>query len=233
MPVTECGQFCRVIVEQKMDIHIDNTEVRVLGSLLEKEMATPDYYPLSLNSLVNACNQKSNREPVVDYDETTVVRALDSLREKGLVRQSNVSRVPKYEQNFTGPNRLVNREAAILCILLLRGPQTIGEIRGRTERLYKFAGLDEAEETVNALVDLGYVIKLPRQAGRKEFRFAHLLAGEPVLSASVPVPRPETATLEVRAVDERIATIAEELQELRREVRELRQAFADFKNQFE
>jgi len=216
-----------------MDMDLNTTEVRVLGSLLEKEMATPDYYPLSLNSLVNACNQKSNREPVVDYDETTVVRALDSLKEKGLVRQSNVSRVPKYEQNFTGPNKLINREAAILCILLLRGPQTIGEIRGRTERLYKFSGLDEAEEAVNTLIDLGYVIKLSRQPGRKEFRFAHLLAGEPVPPASAHVPRPEAATIEVRAVDERIATLAEELQGLRREVQELRQAFADFKNQFE
>jgi uncharacterized protein YceH (UPF0502 family) len=216
-----------------MDIHLDATEVRVLGSLLEKEMATPDYYPLSLNSLVSACNQKSNRDPVVDYDELTVVRALDSLREKGLVRQSNVSRVPKYEQNFTGPNKLVTREAAILCILLLRGPQTIGEIRGRTERLYKFAGLDETEDTLSSVVDLGYAIKLPRQPGRKEFRFAHLLAGEPVLPASETVPRQEAATLEVRAVDERIAALAEELQELRREVQELRQAFADFKGQFD
>jgi uncharacterized protein YceH (UPF0502 family) len=216
-----------------MEIHLNATEVRVLGSLLEKEMATPDYYPLSLNGLVNACNQKSNREPVVDYDETTVVRALDSLNEKGLVRQSNVSRVPKYEQNFTGPNKLVNREAAIICIILLRGPQTIGEIRGRTERLYRFAGLDETEETINALIDLGYVMKLPRQPGHKEFRFAHLLTGDPVLSAGAPVSRPEAATLEVRAVDERIAALAEELQELRREVQELQQAFADFRGQFD
>ena len=216
-----------------MDILLDAVEVRVLGSLLEKEMATPDYYPLSLNSLVAACNQKSNRDPVVDYDETTVVRALDGLREKGLVRQSNISRVPKYEQNFTGPNKLVGREAAILCVMLLRGPQTIGEIRGRTERLYRFAGLDEVEDTLNALVDLGYVVKLPRQPGRKEFRFAHLLAGEPVVPASETHPRPEAATLEVRAVDERIAALAAELQELRQEVEELRQAFTDFKVQFD
>jgi uncharacterized protein YceH (UPF0502 family) len=216
-----------------MDIILDATEVRVLGSLLEKEMATPDYYPLSLNSLTNACNQKSNRDPVVDYDETTVVRALDGLKEKGLARQSNVSRVPKYEQNFTGPNKLVTREAAILCVLLLRGPQTIGEIRGRTERLYKFAGLDEAEDAVDALVDLGYVVRLPRQPGRKEFRFAHLLAGEPALPDSDTLSRPEAATLEVRAVDDRIAALAEEMQELRGEVRELRQAFTDFKGQFD
>ena len=216
-----------------MDIRLNATEVRVLGSLLEKEMATPDYYPLSLNSLTSACNQKSNRDPVVDFDETTVVRALDSLKEKGLVRQSNISRVPKYEQNFTGPNKLVNREAAVLCILLLRGPQTIGEIRGRTERLYKFTGLNETEETVNALIDLGYAVKLPRQPGRKEFRFAHLLAGEPVMPESDTAPAPEPATLEVRAVDERITALADELQELRGEVRKLQQAFADFKGQFD
>lgn len=216
-----------------MDIFLNAIEVRVLGSLLEKEMATPEYYPLSLNGLTSACNQKTNRDPVVGYDEKTVVRALDSLKEKGLARQSNVSRVPKYEQNLTGPNKLINREAAALCTLLLRGPQTSGEIRGRTDRLYKFAGLDEVMDTLNTLIDLGYVAKLPRQPGRKEFRFAHLLAGEPVLPGSDIVPQPEAAILEVRAADERVAALAEDLQELRREVQELKQAFFDFKDKFD
>ena len=109
-----------------MDILIIDTEVRVLGCLMEKEIATPDYYPLSLNALTNACNQKSNRDPIVDYDEETVVRALEGLKEQQLTRQSNVSRVPKFEQSFTVSHKLVKREAAVLCVLLLRGPQTVG-----------------------------------------------------------------------------------------------------------
>jgi hypothetical protein len=212
---------------------LTETEVRVLGSLMEKEMATPEYYPLSLNALTNACNQKSNRHPVVSYDDTTVVRALDDLKEKGLARQSNVSRVPKYEQNFVVPRNLVRREAAVVCILLLRGPQTIGEIRGRTERLYQFADLEEADETLSSLIELGYVAKMPRQPGRKESRYAHLLAGEPKFIEQEMIASLEPATLEVRAADEKTAELAESVQALRSEVEELKQAFFDFKKQFE
>jgi uncharacterized protein YceH (UPF0502 family) len=216
-----------------MEILLTDTEARVLGSLMEKEMATPEYYPLSLNSLTNACNQKSNRNPVVNYDETTVVRALDSLKEQGIARQSNVSRVPKYEQNLTGPQNLVRREAAILCILLLRGPQTIGEIRGRTERLYKFGDLEEAMETLDSLMDLGYIARLPRQPGRKESRYAHLLSGQPEIVEYDVAPRPEPATLEVRAADEKITELTESVEKLRAEVEDIRQAFVEFKKQFE
>jgi hypothetical protein len=216
-----------------MEIRLTETEVRVLGSLMEKEMATPEYYPLSLNALTNACNQKSNRHPVVSYDDTTVVRALDDLKEKGLARQSNVSRVPKYEQNFVVPRNLVRREAAVVCILLLRGPQTIGEIRGRTERLYQFADLEEADETLSSLIELGYVAKMPRQPGRKESRYAHLLAGEPKFIEQEMIASLEPATLEVRAADEKTAELAESVQALRSEVEELKQAFFDFKKQFE
>lgn len=216
-----------------MEIMLTETEVRVLGSLMEKEMATPEYYPLSLNALTNACNQKSNRHPVVSYDDTTVVRALDDLKEKGLARQSNVSRVPKYEQNFVVPRNLVRREAAVVCILLLRGPQTIGEIRGRTERLYQFADLEEADETLSSLIELGYVAKMPRQPGRKESRYAHLLAGEPKFIEQEMIASLEPATLEVRAADEKTAELAESVQALRSEVEELKQAFFDFKKQFE
>ena len=118
-----------------MDILLNDIEVRVLGSLMEKSMATPEYYPLSLNGLTNACNQKSNRDPVVSFDEPTVVRALDSLREKQLVVLSASSRVPKYAEIFSETHKLVKREAAFIMVLLLRGPQTLGELRGRTERV--------------------------------------------------------------------------------------------------
>jgi uncharacterized protein YceH (UPF0502 family) len=216
-----------------MDILISDTEVRVLGSLMEKEMATPDYYPLSLNGLMNACNQKSNRNPVVEYTEKTVEEALAGLKEKGLVRQSNVSRVPKFEQNFTIPHKLVNREAAVLGVLLLRGPQTVGEIRGRTERLYKFAGLEETEETMGSLADLGYVVQLPRQPGCKESRYMHLLAGEPMVEQEVDTPPGPVTVVRSRGGDERIAALAEEMDELRRELQELKQAFIEFKGQFD
>jgi uncharacterized protein YceH (UPF0502 family) len=215
-----------------MDILISDPEVRVLGSLMEKEITTPDYYPLSLNALTNACNQKSNRDPVVVYDEKTVVRALDGLKEQQLARQSNVSRVPKYEQNFTRPRNLVDREAAIVCVLLLRGPQTVGEIRGRTERLYKFAGLEEVEETLGSLEELGYIRKLPRQPGRKESRYAHLLSGEPE-TASVGLARPEAAVLEVQAENETMARFEEELTVLRKDFEELKADFLDLKSQLE
>jgi uncharacterized protein YceH (UPF0502 family) len=215
-----------------MDILISDPEVRVLGSLMEKEITTPDYYPLSLNALTNACNQKSNRDPVVVYDEKTVVRALDGLKEQQLARQSNVSRVPKYEQNFTRPRNLVDREAAIVCVLLLRGPQTVGEIRGRTERLYKFAGLEEVEETLGSLEELGYIRKLPRQPGRKESRYAHLLSGEPE-TASVGLARPEAAALEVQAENETMARLEEELTVLRKDFEELKADFLDLKSQLE
>jgi uncharacterized protein YceH (UPF0502 family) len=216
-----------------MDILLADTEVRVLGCLLEKEMATPEYYPLSLNGLMNACNQKSNRNPVAGYDEYTVEEAVAGLKEKGLVRQSNVSRVPKYEQNFTIPRKLVNREAAVLCVLLLRGPQTVGEIRGRTERLYKFAGLEETEETVGSLADLGYVVQLPRQPGRKESRYMHLLAGEPMVEQEGDTRPGPVTIVRSRGVDERIAALAEEVDELGRELQVLKQAFAEFKGQFD
>lgn len=215
-----------------MDILLSETEARVLGSLMEKEMATPDYYPLSLNALTNACNQKSNRDPVVAYDEKTVVRALEGLKEKQLARQSNVSRVPKYEQNFTRPRNLVGREAAVLCVLLLRGPQTVGEVRGRTERLYRFAGLEEVEETLVNLEELGYARKLPRQPGRKESRYAHLLAGEPPIIDEI-VCRPEAATLEVQAESEKIARLEQEMEALRQDFEELKAAFLELKSQLE
>jgi uncharacterized protein YceH (UPF0502 family) len=122
----------------KLDTILNDKEVRVLGCLIEKRMATPEYYPLTLNALTNACNQKSSRNPVVIYDEETVLQAVDGLKEKQLAWQSNLSRVAKYEERFVRDLNLNNQEAAVICLLMLRGPQTVGEIKGRTERLYRF-----------------------------------------------------------------------------------------------
>ncbi|WDT81786.1 MAG: YceH family protein [Candidatus Manganitrophus sp.] len=160
-----------------MDFVLTDAEVRVLGCLIEKEMATPDYYPLSLNALQNACNQTSNRDPVVSYDEKTVAEALEALKTKRLVTQDQLGRVPKYSELFLKSANLVQREAAVLCVLMLRGAQTVGEIRGRTGRLHSFASLEEAQKTLQTLEEWGYVALLPRQPGRKESRYAHLLSG--------------------------------------------------------
>jgi uncharacterized protein YceH (UPF0502 family) len=214
-----------------MDILLNDIEVRVLGSLLEKSMTTPDYYPLSLNALTNACNQKSNREPVVAFDEASVVRALDSLREKQLAMLSTSSRVPKYSEIFVNIRKLVKREAALLMVLMLRGPQTIGELRGRTERVYRFEDLAEVEATLDELAESGYVTKLPRMAGRKESRYAHLLAGE--VEIETVVPRPEPATVIVRAENDRITELEEELQKLRHDFDVLQIAFETFRKEFE
>ncbi len=206
---------------------LDAAEVRVLGSLLEKEIATPEYYPLSLNALVNACNQKSNREPVVSYDEDTVERALEGLRAKGLaVRMTGGdSRVPKHGQRLTEKLNLGRREAALLCVLLLRGPQTVGELRGRTERLYSFDDLEGVEGTLAHLSEQGLVTKLPRQSGSREARYAHLLAGE--VEATEPAAAPASAPPAARAPahEERIAALERELTELRHQFDEFRKRF--------
>lgn len=216
------------------DHKLNETEARVLGALMEKEMATPEYYPLSLNALVNACNQKSNRHPVVAFDDATVVRAIDSLREKQMVVMSQAGRVPKYSQCFGANNKLIDREAALVCLLLLRGPQTVGELRSRSERLYNFSDLAEVVETLENLADMDLARKLPRQPGRKESRFAHLLGGEPeeALSGGGEAA-PEKATLQVRAENERIAALERDLAELKEEIGELNKAFHEFKSQFE
>ncbi|MGA2268504.1 MAG: YceH family protein [Bryobacteraceae bacterium] len=205
-----------------MDAHLDAAETRVLGSLLEKEIATPDYYPLSLNALVNACNQKSNREPVVAYDGETVESALDGLRAKGLALRmvGGDSRVPKHGQRFTEKFNLGRREAAVLCVLMLRGPQTVGELRGRSERLYTFDGLEAVEDTLNRLAEMGFVMKLPRQTGYKEQRWAQLLAGD------VEVAEEAAPTAERGPSDrERIAALERAMAELRQEFEEFRKKF--------
>lgn len=211
-------------------------EVRVLGSLIEKEITTPEYYPLTLNALTNACNQISNRDPVVSFDDRTVARALESLREKKLAWMvTGVGRVPKYEHRFTEALQLAAQEVAVLCVLMLRGPQTVGEIRGRSGRLYEFKELEEVELTLQALLaaEPPLVLKLPRQPGTKESRYAHLLAGEVHLEEREVAPRLEPATLEVRQENERLANLEVELTRIRGELEELKQQFFDFKKQFE
>ncbi len=219
-----------------MDQILTQVEVRVLGSLIEKDITTPEYYPLTLNALVNACNQISNRDPVVSFDERTVARALESLREKKLTWMvTGVGRVPKYEHRFTEALKLAEQEVAVLCVLMLRGPQTVGEIRGRTGRLYEFRELEEVELTLQALMtaDPPLAVKLPRQPGTKESRYAHLLAGEVQVEEREVAPRLEPVTLEVRQENERIAKLEEELAQVRSELAELKQQFVDFKKQFE
>lgn len=205
------------------------SEVRVLGSLLEKEITTPDYYPLSLNALVNACNQKSNRDPVVSYDDDTVERALESLRAKGLAVRitGGESRVPKHGQRFTESLNLGRREAALLCVLMLRGPQTVGELRGRGERLYAFEDLEGVESTLNHLADQGLVTRLARQAGSRESRYAHLLSGDvEVADEPASAPAPDRGTVHEDHAAERITALERDLADLRR-------AFDDFRRRFE
>ena len=214
-----------------MDILLNDIEIRVLGSLMEKSMTTPEYYPLSLNALTNACNQKSNRDPVVSFDETTVVRALDSLRGKQLVVLSASSRVPKYAEVFADTRKMVTREAALIMVLLLRGPRTVGELRSKTERAYKFEDLAEVEATLDELGESGYVTKLPRMAGRKESRYTHLLAGD--VQVEEAAPRLESAAIVVRAENERIADLEEEVQRLRQEFDTLQSEFEKFRKEFE
>jgi uncharacterized protein len=207
-----------------MDVQLDDAEARVLGALMEKAIATPEYYPLSLNALVNACNQKSNREPVVSYDEGTVEAALEALREKGLTMRitGRDSRVPKHEQRFTERHNLGRREAAIICVLLLRGPQTVGELRGRTDRLYTFDDLEGVESTLNKLAEMGFVKQLPRQAGFKEQRWAHLMCGDVDVEAA-PAP----------AAVERGSSDRDRIAALERDLAELRAQFDDFRRRFE
>ncbi len=216
-----------------MEIELNETEARVLGCLIEKDIATPEYYPLSLNGLQNACNQKSNRNPVVSYDEQTVVLALDGLKEKRLAWQNDAGRVPKYAHQVEKKFNLVARESALVCLLLLRGPQTVGELRGRSERLYNFRKLSEVAETLQSLEEMGLTKKMPRQPGRKESRYAHLLSGESEMPEVGGTAVPENATIQVRADNERVAVLEQEVERLRGELDELKQSLLDFQGQFE
>lgn len=210
-------------------------QARILGCLIEKEMATPEYYPLTLNALVNGCNQKTNRNPVVAYDENTVLAALDALKENHLIWQSNAARVPKYEQHLGKSMNLVPREMSLICLLLLRGPQTAGELRSRSERLYPFASIEEVNEILAELEERGLVRQMPRQPGQKEVRYIHLLSGEPEVKQveGTGYSVESESKLTIPASEDRFAALEDETRRLRDELHELKEMFMDFKGQFE
>jgi uncharacterized protein YceH (UPF0502 family) len=201
---------------------------------MEKELTTPEYYPLTLNSLTNACNQKSNRDPVMHLEDEEVVRGLDKLRMKGYARLSGEGgRVPKYCHSLG--EKLAPPELAVLAELLLRGPQTLGELRTRGDRMSAFADIAAVEEVLTDLqkYELQLVTLLPRQPGQKEQRYAHLLSGEPVIQHVEKQLQPEAARVKVMAEDERIAAVESEVVQLKEEIASLKQIMAEFKSQFD
>lgn len=216
-----------------MNIVLNPAEARVLGALVEKDITTPDYYPLSLNALINACNQKNNREPVTNFDEETVRLALRNLSDKRLADPASGAdgRVTKYEHRLQEVFNFTRPETAILCVLLLRGPQTPGELRGRTERMHRFEDLDEVLSGLQQLMrrEPPLAKALGRRPGTKEIRYAHLLSGD----VEAWEPPAETASSSGSADAERIIQLEEQVAALRNEVAELKQQMAEFKKQFE
>lgn len=222
-------------------VNLTPIETRILGSLIEKDITTPDYYPLSLNALVNACNQKNNRDPVMALDEAAVREALASLQEKRMAGPAGGadSRVTKYEHRLQEVFNFDRREIAVMCVLLLRGPQTPGELRSRTDRMYHFEALEDVLSTLERLGqrEPPLVRVLPRQPGTKESRYMHLFSGEPPeqLAAAQPTPpraHPSALTDAVSPAD-RITALEEEVARLRTEVSEMQQQLAAFRKQFE
>jgi len=218
-----------------MEFKLTENEVRVLGSLIEKDITTPEYYPLSLNALVNACNQKSNRDPVMQLNEDAVRDALEALQEQSLAGPARGadSRVTKYEQRLQEVFNFTRAEIAVLCVLLLRGPQTPGELRGRSERMHHFETLEDVQSALQKLMQREPPLAkvLPRQPGTKESRYAHLLSGD-VVEAQAPAQA--GAAAERNPADaERIARVEEEVAELRREVGEVKDQLERFRRQFE
>jgi uncharacterized protein len=216
-----------------MNLHLSPDEIRVIGCLIEKAITTPDQYPLSVNALMNACNQKSNRDPVLELDERTVQETVDALVKKHLImeRSGFSSRVPKYQHRFCntgfGTLEFSPQETAIICELLLRGPQTPGELRTRTARMAEVSDVREIEEALEKLAnrnDGPFVVRLPREAGRRDSRYAHLLSGEVVIEAGSDAPLAAAATSEPRG-----ATTADRLERLEQVVEELQREVAALK----
>jgi uncharacterized protein YceH (UPF0502 family) len=215
-----------------MDIVLNEEEVRVLGALIEKQVATPEYYPLTMKALVAACNQRSNRHPVVSYDEQVAERAMNGLREKklGWVIKRADSRVLKYGHIFSEVFHLGPDETAAMCVLMLRGPLTPGEIRSSAGRLYDFRDLSEVEAALRRLVENEQgplIVVIPRQPGQKEARYAHLLAGQIDID-DIQLSPPYQASLAAP-----LGSMEEEIRALRSEIQELRDEFYEFKKQFE
>ena len=217
-----------------MPLTITETEARVLGSLVEKQLTTPEYYPLTLNSLIAACNQKSNRDPVMSLSASEVTTALDSLREKNLVYtfHGSTSRTVKYKHVLPSVLELGPPAVAVLTLLLLRGPQTVGELRGRSERLYEFTGLDEVQQALEELSrrDEPLAMKLERQPGQKDARYAHLLSGEPDL-ASLSMVNERSAGAATQ--NDRLTTLETEVAALRSDLDSFRANFDEFRKQFD
>src|SRR5215472_5917536 len=218
-----------------MDIVLNEVEARILGALVEKDITTPDYYPLSLNALVNACNQKNNRDPVMTLDEPAVREALNSLQEKRLAGPASGadSRVTKFEHRMQEAFNFDRREIAILGVLLLRGPQTPGDLRGRTERMYRFDALDDVVSTLDRLAerDPSLVLMLPRQPGTKESRYTHLFSGTPPEGSVAQAPSLAAASASSEA--DRLTRLEEEVSRLGTELSEVQQQLANFRKQFE
>jgi uncharacterized protein YceH (UPF0502 family) len=217
-----------------MDFVLDEIEARVVGALLEKDITTPDYYPLSLNALTNACNQKNNRDPVMNLAEDSIRKALRTLNEKGLAGSAGGadSRVPKYEHRLQEAFNFTRPELAIICVLLLRGPQTPGELRGRTDRMYRFEELGDVLATLDRLMkrEPPLVKMLSRQPGTKESRYTQLFSGD----VAGWEPGPEThASSRTSSEAESVRRLESEVAALRSELAELRKQMEDFRKQFE
>jgi len=218
-----------------MPQQLSEIECRIVGALIEKQLTTPEYYPLTLNALTAACNQKNNRDPVVSYDEKTVAAALEELRDRNLIYvfYGSTSRVPKYKHMMPSYYELEPSEVAVMCVMMLRGPQTLGELRERTGRLHQFSGLGEVQETLDSLIrrEDPLVMKLERQAGQKEARFAHLLSGEIDVEAfaAAQVSRVSRSSPDPG----RIEKLEGEVAGLRADIEVLKQAFQEFQKQFE
>jgi uncharacterized protein len=214
---------------------LNEYELRALGAMVEKHIATPDYYPMTLNALVNACNQKNHRDPVVSYDETIVAKALDNLREKNLayVFHGSEARAPKYGHLFPKAFDLSEAETPLMCVLILRGPQTSGELRSRTQHLRSFGSLAEVETLLQGLSlrEEPLIVKLPRQPGSRESRFAHLLGGPVEVELSEEPPHPAPSVLQRHSENDKIAKLEEEIASLRMELSDLKQQFAELKRE--
>jgi uncharacterized protein YceH (UPF0502 family) len=217
-----------------VNIFLSDVEARVLGCLVEKEITTPEYYPLSLNALVHACNQKSNRDPLMNLEEDAVRQALRALSEQALTRSaSGDSRVAKYEHRLADTFNFTRPETAILCELLLRGAQTPGELRSRAERMHPFEDLSVVQSTLKHLMERNppLVKLLPRQPGNKEARYAHLLSGDVEVREAPPV---KTVAISISSAENtRMTELETEIASLRKEITDLKSQFAEFRKQFE
>jgi uncharacterized protein YceH (UPF0502 family) len=215
-------------------IVLSEVEARVLGCLIEKEITTPEYYPLSLNALMHACNQKSNRDPMMSLDEDAVRQALRALNDQMLARSaSGDSRVAKYEHRLADIFNFTRPEAAIICELLLRGPQTPGELRSRAERMHPFEDLSVVQSTLKHLMEREppLVKLLPRQTGNKEARYTHLLSGD--VEVREPAPEKEAVAYKPAGQNERVAQLETEIAGLQNEIADLKRQFTEFRKQFE